>query len=150
MLDYVPVHQCWNISRFMAVWPWKSCYDSSLHCNILGIKFIILWPQIQSSRFISALSLKVFVPTFQLQQINPEKSSNTTSAKEQDPGEGSHEAESAALMGSYSAQLGCSNPYLYDQFSLQTTEQRINQIILLQVGTCSKDRNNINFSNSVM
>lgn len=47
--------------------------------------------------------------------------------------------KSAALTGSFSAQLGYSNPYTYDQFSLKTTEQRINQIILLQVGTCSKN-----------
>ncbi|XP_037639094.1 cilia- and flagella-associated protein 43 isoform X1 [Sebastes umbrosus] len=57
---------------------------------------------------------------------------NTTSAKEEEQGEEGHEAESAALRGSFSAQLGCSNPYIYDQFSLQTTEQKINQIILLQ------------------
>ncbi|XP_042289784.1 cilia- and flagella-associated protein 43 isoform X1 [Thunnus maccoyii] len=67
-----------------------------------------------------------------LQQISPEKNSNTTSVKEQEPGEEGHESESVAVTGSYSAQLGCSNPYLYDQFSLQTTEQKINQIILLQ------------------
>lgn len=45
-------------------------------------------------------------------------------------------AESAAVMGSFSAQLGYSNPYVYSQFSLRTTEQRINQIVLLQVGAC--------------
>uniref|UniRef100_H3D719 Cilia- and flagella-associated protein 43 n=1 Tax=Tetraodon nigroviridis TaxID=99883 RepID=H3D719_TETNG len=42
------------------------------------------------------------------------------------------DAESAAVMGSFSAQLGYSNPYVYSQFSLRTTEQRINQIFLLQ------------------
>lgn len=47
--------------------------------------------------------------------------------------------KSVALTGSFSAQLGYANPYSYDQFSLKTTEQRINQIILLQVGTCSKN-----------
>ncbi|XP_076599514.1 cilia- and flagella-associated protein 43 [Chaetodon auriga] len=60
------------------------------------------------------------------------KSTNTTSTKEEERGEEGHEAESAAVTGSLSAQLGYSNPYLHDQFSLQTTEQRINQIILLQ------------------
>ncbi|KAM7408596.1 hypothetical protein PAMA_002353 [Pampus argenteus] len=65
-------------------------------------------------------------------QITKEKSSNTTSVKEQEPREQGHEAESVAVTGSYSTQLGCSNPYLYNQFSLQTTEQKINQIILLQ------------------
>uniref|UniRef100_A0A7N6ANC1 Cilia- and flagella-associated protein 43 n=1 Tax=Anabas testudineus TaxID=64144 RepID=A0A7N6ANC1_ANATE len=42
------------------------------------------------------------------------------------------EEKSVALTGSFSAQLGFSNPYIYDQFRLKTTEQRINQIILLQ------------------
>ncbi|XP_041802985.1 cilia- and flagella-associated protein 43 [Chelmon rostratus] len=64
------------------------------------------------------------------------KSSNTTSAKEEEQGEEGRAAESAAVTGSLSAQLGYSNPYLYDQFSLETTEQRINQIILLQDVIC--------------
>ncbi|KAM3862960.1 cilia- and flagella-associated protein 43-like [Diretmus argenteus] len=61
------------------------------------------------------------------QQDTEEKKSNTTSEKEEEEGH-----KSAALTGSLSAQLGCSNPYLYDQFNLQTTEQKINQITLLQ------------------
>ncbi|XP_029304967.1 cilia- and flagella-associated protein 43 isoform X2 [Cottoperca gobio] len=60
------------------------------------------------------------------------KGSDTTSAKEEEQGEEGHEAETPAVTGSLSAQLGYSNPYIYDQFCLQTTEQRINQIILLQ------------------
>lgn len=56
-----------------------------------------------------------------------------TLTEEEEEGMG---AESAAIMGSFSAQLGYSNPYIYSQFSLRTTEQRINQIVLLQVGTC--------------
>lgn len=56
-----------------------------------------------------------------------------TLTEEEEEGMG---AESAAVMGSFSAQLGYSNPYVYSQFSLRTTEQRINQIVLLQVGTC--------------
>ncbi|XP_045926905.1 cilia- and flagella-associated protein 43 isoform X2 [Micropterus dolomieu] len=60
------------------------------------------------------------------------KSSNTTSQKEVEQAEEGHEGQCAAVTGSFSAQLGYSNPYVYDQFSLQTTEQRINQIILLQ------------------
>ncbi|XP_029926952.1 cilia- and flagella-associated protein 43 [Myripristis murdjan] len=62
----------------------------------------------------------------------PEKRSNTASEKEEEEEEEGDEADSAAVTGSLSAQLGCSNPYLYDQFNLQTTEQKINQIILLQ------------------
>ncbi|XP_051815918.1 cilia- and flagella-associated protein 43 isoform X3 [Acanthochromis polyacanthus] len=54
------------------------------------------------------------------------------SAQEEEQGREGHEAENAALTGSFSSQLGFSNPYIYDQFSLQTTEQRINQITLLQ------------------
>lgn len=44
-----------------------------------------------------------------------------------------HEVESLALTGSLSAQLGGSNPHLYSQFSLHTKDQKINQIILIQV-----------------
>ncbi|KAA8583707.1 hypothetical protein FQN60_014915 [Etheostoma spectabile] len=60
------------------------------------------------------------------------KSSNTTSAKKEEKGEEGHEADTAAVTGSFSAQLGYSNPWIYDQFSLQTTEQRIAQTVLLQ------------------
>ncbi|XP_028458704.1 cilia- and flagella-associated protein 43 isoform X2 [Perca flavescens] len=60
------------------------------------------------------------------------KSSNTTSAKKEEQGEEGHEADTAAVTGSFSAQLGYSNPCIYDQFRLQTTEQRIAQTILLQ------------------
>jgi len=59
MLEYVPVRQCWNFSRCLAVRGY-----GFLHCSILEIKCLILWPQILSSTFISALSLKVFVPAF--------------------------------------------------------------------------------------
>ncbi|XP_008285025.1 WD repeat-containing protein 96 [Stegastes partitus] len=59
-------------------------------------------------------------------------SSLKKSAEEEEQAEEGHEAENAALMGSFSSQLGFSNPYIYDQFSLQITEQRINQITLLQ------------------
>ncbi|KAM9364970.1 cilia- and flagella-associated protein 43 [Pholidichthys leucotaenia] len=66
-----------------------------------------------------------------------EKGACALSSPKESPGkqekkEESHEAESATLTGSFSAQLGYSNPDVYDQFSLQTTGQRINQIILLQ------------------
>ncbi|XP_026210810.1 cilia- and flagella-associated protein 43 isoform X2 [Anabas testudineus] len=60
------------------------------------------------------------------------KKSNTTSAKEEEWSMEDDEEKSVALTGSFSAQLGFSNPYIYDQFRLKTTEQRINQIILLQ------------------
>ncbi|XP_047459238.1 cilia- and flagella-associated protein 43 [Mugil cephalus] len=60
---------------------------------------------------------------------NPKKSPNTEEEEQRVEG---HEAECTALTGSFSTHLGYSNPYVYDQFSLQTTEQRINQIILLQ------------------
>ncbi|KAM6922521.1 cilia- and flagella-associated protein 43 [Lycodopsis pacificus] len=66
------------------------------------------------------------------QQSGLKKSSNTTRVKEAEQGEEGHDAESAAVTRSCSAQFGCSSPYIYDQFCLQTTEQRINQIILLQ------------------
>ncbi|XP_059215696.1 cilia- and flagella-associated protein 43 isoform X2 [Centropristis striata] len=66
-------------------------------------------------------------------QSDLKKSSNITSVKEEEQREEEgQEAETAAVTGSFSTQLGYSNPYIYDQFRLQTTEQRINQIILLQ------------------
>lgn len=65
--------------------------------------------------------------TFELQHIE------TVTEEEEEEGQ---EADSAAVMGSFSAQLGYSNPYVYSQFSLRTTEQRINQIVLLQVRAC--------------
>lgn len=79
-----------------------------------------------------------FIPsnfdTFKLQQESLKNSSKTTSKKEEEQRNKGQEAEHAAVTGSFSAELGYSNPYIYDQFELQTTEQRINQIILLQVG----------------
>ncbi|XP_060943830.1 cilia- and flagella-associated protein 43 [Limanda limanda] len=60
------------------------------------------------------------------------KSSNTSTLKEEELREVDNTAEKAAVSGSFSAQFGYSNPYIYDQFSLKTTEQRINQIVLLQ------------------
>ncbi|XP_056147897.1 cilia- and flagella-associated protein 43 [Lampris incognitus] len=65
------------------------------------------------------------------QQEVLEKSSKAVGENEEEEEEGC-ETESATLMGGLSAQLGCSNPNLYDQFSLNTREQKINQIILLQ------------------
>ncbi|XP_057704816.1 cilia- and flagella-associated protein 43 isoform X2 [Corythoichthys intestinalis] len=41
------------------------------------------------------------------------------------------EAQSS-VASSYSAELGLTHPQLYDQFSLHTTEQKMNQIVLLQ------------------
>ncbi|XP_056291308.1 cilia- and flagella-associated protein 43 isoform X1 [Pseudoliparis swirei] len=74
------------------------------------------------------------------------KKSSNTGVKEEEQEEEGHVAESAALTGSFSAVLGCSNPYLYDQFHLQTTEQRINQMILLQdVIHCIKTAFNADF-----
>lgn len=72
-----------------------------------------------------------------MQQSNLKESSDATGGtKEAGSVEGDKE-QSPALTGSFSAQLGHSNPYVYDQFSLKTTEQWINQIVLLQVGTAS-------------
>ncbi|KAL3971951.1 peroxiredoxin 1 [Sarotherodon galilaeus] len=54
------------------------------------------------------------------------------SAQEEEEEKKVQDAETATVTGSISAQLGYSNPYVYDQFSLKTIEQRINQIVLLQ------------------
>ncbi|XP_068577145.1 cilia- and flagella-associated protein 43 [Cebidichthys violaceus] len=75
---------------------------------------------------------KIEMAACTLQQSSLKKSSNTIRVKEEEQGEEGHDTESAAVTGSCSAQLGCSNPSIYDQLCLQTTEQRINQIILLQ------------------
>ncbi|KAM8852550.1 cilia- and flagella-associated protein 43 isoform 4-T4 [Synchiropus picturatus] len=62
-----------------------------------------------------------------LQNSGQERLYDPTSGSEVKQGEGRE-----VLTSSYSAQLGCSHPDLYDQLTLQTTDQRINQIILLQ------------------
>lgn len=59
--------------------------------------------------------------------------SNVQQDRDEDEEDKGHEVESSALTGSLSAQYGGSNPYLYNQFSLQTREQKINQIILIKV-----------------
>ncbi|KAM9804149.1 LOW QUALITY PROTEIN: cilia- and flagella-associated protein 43 [Neosynchiropus ocellatus] len=61
------------------------------------------------------------------QNSRQEKLHHPTSESVDQQGEGRD-----LLTSSYSAQLGCSHPDLYDQLTLQTTDQRINQIILLQ------------------
>ncbi|XP_053730912.1 cilia- and flagella-associated protein 43 isoform X5 [Synchiropus splendidus] len=61
------------------------------------------------------------------QNSGQERLHDPTSGSEVKQGEGRE-----VLTSSYSAQLGCSHPDLYDQLTLQTTDQRINQIILLQ------------------
>ncbi|KAM9848027.1 cilia- and flagella-associated protein 43 [Aulostomus maculatus] len=61
------------------------------------------------------------------------QSSSTTSDQDQELEEETNEAsESTEVTDSYSVMLGCSHPDMYNQFIVQTTEQRINQIILLQ------------------
>ncbi|XP_027030838.1 cilia- and flagella-associated protein 43-like [Tachysurus fulvidraco] len=52
--------------------------------------------------------------------------------KEEVNEEKGYEVAMSALMGSLSTQYGGSNPYLYNQFSLCTKDQKINQIILIQ------------------
>lgn len=99
------------------------------------MEFVIFQPPIPTSTLavISTFSYEVYVSALS-QHRGLEKSLNTPSHKEENQEEDCM-AHSAAVTGSFSAQLGCSNPYTYDQFSLQTTEQMLNQIILLQVGT---------------
>ncbi|XP_034040088.1 cilia- and flagella-associated protein 43 [Thalassophryne amazonica] len=58
------------------------------------------------------------------------KRAKPSTAKEEDEGGEGQEDESLRLMGTSCAQLG--NSLIYDQFSVQTTEQKINQIVLLQ------------------
>ncbi|KAK5854131.1 hypothetical protein PBY51_015227 [Eleginops maclovinus] len=65
-------------------------------------------------------------------QSSLKRNSDTNILKEEEQGKERHEEETPVVTGSFSAQLGYSNPYIYDQFCVHTTEQRINQIILLQ------------------
>lgn len=69
---------------------------------------------------------------FQLQQdiLDISKEPIERDVEEKDKG---HEVESLTLTGSLGAQFGGSNPHLYSQFSLHTRDQKINQIILIQV-----------------
>ncbi|XP_060780955.1 cilia- and flagella-associated protein 43 [Neoarius graeffei] len=60
------------------------------------------------------------------------ENSKTPLKKDKDREGKGHEVESAALTGSLSAQYGGSNPHLYNQFSLHTRAQKMNQIILIQ------------------
>lgn len=107
------------------------CYVSCLCCSILKMNPMPrdFFLNAHCSPFIASN-----FDTFKLQQESLKNSSKTTSKKEEEQRNKGQEAEHAAVTGSFSAELGYSNPYIYDQFELQTTEQRINQIILLQVG----------------
>lgn len=58
------------------------------------------------------------------------KKRDTTSSKEEEE----QEAPSCYLTDTYYYLLGYNNPYIYDQSELMTTERRINQIYMLQVG----------------
>lgn len=58
------------------------------------------------------------------------KKRDVTSNKEEEE----QEAPSSYLTDTYCHLLGYTNPYIYDQSELTTTERRINQIYMLQVG----------------
>ena len=122
----VTFNRCMCSSECTTVVPKACCHNSHLCSNVH--RFILYV-------FNAALSCKVI---FKLQQESLKKVKNSeSSTKEEEPKEETNEEEAPLITGSLSAQLGCLNPYLYDQFSMRNTEQRINQIILLQVGTCS-------------
>lgn len=53
--------------------------------------------------------------------------------RDEDEDDKGHDVESLALTGSLSAQYGVSSSELYSQLSLNTRDQMINQIILIQV-----------------
>ncbi|XP_022540288.2 cilia- and flagella-associated protein 43 isoform X1 [Astyanax mexicanus] len=65
------------------------------------------------------------------QETSEEKSKPPVEGEEKDEAEGDA-AQSLALTGSLSPQCGGFNPYLYSQISIQTREQKLNQITLLQ------------------
>ncbi|XP_054654462.1 cilia- and flagella-associated protein 43 [Dunckerocampus dactyliophorus] len=63
-------------------------------------------------------------------EVNAASREKTQKVNEQQAGDISEVM--SGVVSSYSAELELSHPYLYDQFSLQTTEQKMNQIVLLQ------------------
>ena len=69
---------------------------------------------------------------FNFQQETLENSTASLE-KEEVKEEKGYEVAMSALTSSLSTQYGGSNPYLYSQFSLCTKDQKINQIILIQV-----------------
>lgn len=74
-------------------------------------------------------------------QESLKKRAKTSSKEEEELREGGQEAPCASLTETYSDLLGYTNPYIYKQLELTTTERRINQIYLLQVGAFSKVKN---------
>lgn len=58
----------------------------------------------------------------------------TNSKEEEELTEGGQEAPCSYLTDTYCDLLGYTSPYIYDQSELTTTERRINQIYMLQVG----------------
>lgn len=72
-------------------------------------------------------------PTCLLLQQDVSENSKAPLERDEDEEEKAHEVECSALTGSLSVQYGCSNPHLYSQFSLRTRDQKLNQIILIQV-----------------
>ncbi|XP_056465930.1 cilia- and flagella-associated protein 43-like [Gadus chalcogrammus] len=71
------------------------------------------------------------------QDVPHRRPSGGEEGEEGEEGEGGgYDVQAAALTGSFAGQLGCSNLHLYDQFNLHVTEQKINQITLLQDVIC--------------
>ncbi|XP_051935831.1 cilia- and flagella-associated protein 43 [Hippocampus zosterae] len=66
--------------------------------------------------------------------VNKRKAEQAQRAQEKAAEEETEDLSEAqsGVASSYSAELGLSHPDLYDQFSLHTTEQKLNQIVLLQ------------------
>lgn len=72
-------------------------------------------------------------PTVKQLRESLKKRDVTISKEEEELAEGGQEAPCSYLTDTYCDLLGYTNPYIYDQAELTTTERRINQIYMLQV-----------------
>lgn len=95
---------------------------------------VLLW----THEFTPSCLLQRSAAVKQLQE-SLKKRAKTSSKEEEELGEGGQEASCASLTETYADLLGYTNPYIYDQLELTTTERRINQIYLLQVGAKVKN-----------
>ncbi|XP_077350992.1 cilia- and flagella-associated protein 43 isoform X2 [Festucalex cinctus] len=67
-----------------------------------------------------------------LQKVEETRKAELARAQEKGGDEDDFLESQNAVASSYSAELGLLHPYLYDQFNLHTTEQKLNQIVMLQ------------------
>ncbi|XP_077439060.1 cilia- and flagella-associated protein 43 isoform X2 [Vanacampus margaritifer] len=67
-----------------------------------------------------------------LKKVEEKRKAELAKAQEKGGEEDDFLESQDVVASSYSAELGLLQPYLYDQFNLHTTEQKLNQIVMLQ------------------